>query len=202
MAGTDYHSEHGIKSWKNEELVAFEAIEKFDYSKALDILRAQDQFESEYTLNALGWLYETGKAGPTDVNLAKAYYSRAVAIGSVESYFRIGMLELAQGNEIAARNAFLEGAIAGHLPAMSKVGEMMCQGSGGPVEADRGIRLLQSASEKGHVLSKIRLKRLEISRTDNFFMKLILRMQLLYIGKKAVLGLRKDINSDTVYEFR
>jgi TPR repeat protein len=163
---------------KETENLAFEAIESEDYQRAFTLLEPQKGCDSEYTLIALGWLYQTGKGGVTDKHLASSFYRRAVGIGSIEAHYRIGVLELDYGKEEAARAAFFEGSAEEHLPAMSRLGEMMIEGIGGPLDDDQGMKLLLSAAEQGHVMSRVRLIKIETRQTWNIFKKIALEFKL------------------------
>lgn len=191
-----------ILSCREIESLSFEAMERRDYKKALSLLSLQSEKDSEYTLLALGWLYQTGNAGPSDKQLAGEFYRRAAAIGCIDAHYRIGELELEMGKNESARIAFCNGAKLQHLPAMSRLGEMMIEGIGGPIDIDQGTKLLRSAAEQGHVLSRIRLIRMEEKLTRNIFRKLFLKIKLISIGKNALNELVTDMYSPKIYEFR
>lgn len=189
-------------SSREAEVLSFEAIERGDYKKALSLLDSQRDRDSEYILLALGWLYQTGKAGVSDKQLSGKFYRRAAAIGCTDAHYRIGMLELEMGQEESARMAFGNGAKLRHFPAMSSLGEMMIEGIGGPIDIEQGMQLLRSAAEQGHVMSKIRLIRIEEKSTRNIIRKLFLKMKLVSIGKDALGEVITDAYSPNIYEFR
>ena len=172
--------------------LAFEAMQTEDYQKVFTLLEPHKTCDSEYILITLGWLYHTGRAGVTDKHLAGSFYRRAAEIGCIDAHYRIGILEKGEGNNEAARMAFCDGAMIEHLPAMSKLGEMMIEGKGGPVDIDQGMKLLLKAAEQGHIMSKLRLNTIAARQTNNIFKKTRLKLQRLRLGKDWLKELLTD----------
>ena len=182
--------------------IAFKEMERKNYKEAFDILQSQIQPESEYTLATLGWLYNTGVAGIKDNNLARLYCRRASELGSIDAHFQIGMIELSQNNNEAARTVFQEGARLEHLPSISKLAEMMIEGKGGPIEVGPGVELLISCAERGHILSKVRLLRIEINEGHNAFIKVFKRLKYLFILVELIREIVRGSQPSNYYEFR
>lgn len=182
--------------------IALQEIERKNYKKALIVLNSQMPPESEYTLSTLGWLYQTGVAGTKDQALARLYYQRAGKLGSIETNFQIGMIDLSQNNMEAARAAFQKGAELEHLPSMSKLAEMMIEGQGGSVEKERGMKLLLYCAERGHILSKIRILRIDIDTTRNIFLRSIKRLKYLIILVELASEVARGYRPINYYEFR
>ena len=200
--GTDFEDALKALETKETELLAFDAIEIKDYRKAFNLLKSQQEGGSEYTLTALGWLYQTGRGGVTDKDLARSLYQRATEFGSADAYYRIGCLELEQGNDEVARAAFVHGATASHFPSMTKLGELMVEGKGGPVDYDQGISFLKRAANQGHVMARIVLAKIEENEENDIFKRLLIRLRSFWILRDTIKEAKRDTNSPNLYEFR
>lgn len=182
--------------------IASEHIERREYNVALRILQSQEEPKSEYALVNLGWLHTLkGADGNKDNKLARYYFERASVVGSVESHFQLGMIELEEGNATLARQELGDGARLGHLPSMSKLAEMLINGEGGAADYESGIAMLKASAVKGHVMSRVRLLKMEIKGTRNPVTKMIKHIK--YIG--IISGLIQQIGQGNIseyYEFR
>lgn len=190
-----------LKSIVSDHL-AIKEVGRKNYKEAFLILQSQSPPESVYTLSTLGWLYHTGLAGIRDKDLARLYYRRAGELGSIDIHFQIGMIELSENNNEAARTAFHEGAELEHLPSISKLAEMMIEGQGGSIEIEQGIKLLTTCAEKGHILSKIRLLRIEINGTRRALDRIIKRLKYVIILFYLIKEIIKNSQPSNYYEFR
>lgn len=182
--------------------LARQNIERKQYKTAMIILQSQIPPESEYTLATLGWLHHTGMAGVKNNNLSRTYYQRAGELGSIDANFQIGMVELSENNNEAARAAFQEGAQLQHLPSMSKLASMMIEGQGGLLDLEQGVVLLTHCSEKGHILSKMRLLKINIDEERNIFIRLIRRLKYIPILFKLIREVILGSKPSNYYEFR
>lgn len=200
--GTDFEDALKTLATKETELLAFEAIENKDYCKAFNLLEPQLEVGSEYTLTALGWLYQTGRGGITDKDLARSLYRRAAEIGCVDAYYRIGRLELEQGNDEVARAAFAHGATADHFPSMTKLGEMMVEGKGGAIDFDQGMSFLKLAADQGHIMARMALARIEEKSENSMLKRLLIKLKSFRILRGAIKEANRDTNSPNLYEFR
>jgi len=186
---------------KEVEFAAFESIETKEYKKALDLLECQKEVDSEFTLTALGWLYQTGSGGVEDKEQARLFYRQAAEIGSIDAHFRIGMLYLEERDDEAARAAFREGANLTHFPAMTKLGEMLIDGRGGPADIEQGMKILNLAAEQRHVMARLKLIRIAYSNEKNIIRKLFLRLRSFFVFFGAMYELGKEKQSPRLYEF-
>lgn len=184
-----------------KEASAANFIRKKEYKKAFIILDPQRSVDSEYTQLALGWLYETGKGGVTDSDQARSLYERAAEHGGADAYFRIGMLDLAQGSEEAARAAFHVSANLAHFPSMTKLGEMMVEGRGGARDLAAGIELLTAAADKGHIMAKIKIAEIAYNAEKNLIKRIHLKLKVFFIVKDAIKVAIKEPESGKLYEF-
>jgi uncharacterized protein len=185
---------------KSEENLARDAFNRKDYQQAFDILDRYKTSNSQSFLMGLGWLYQMGLGCAEDKSIAISLYRRAAQIGSIESHYYIGMLELEKGDSEAARVAFSEGAVKEHWPSMSMLGEMMIEGDGGPIEIADGLRILTSCAQQGHMMSKVRLLRREIKMTESKFKRIILRLQVFRMIGHLVVEIPKDPFSQKFFE--
>lgn len=184
---------------KMDELVAWEFFEKKDYNKVFELLYPHRDCDSDFTLNTLGTLYQTGLAGQKDPDLARTYFQRSAEIGTLDAYYRIGVLEKDLGNLEAARAAFTEGANKQHLPSMSQLGEMMIYGTGGPKDISKAENLLQHCSDGGHILSKVILSKLKIMSEKNIIKRYIMSTHIVPILFQMIFHILKDKNSPRLY---
>ena len=165
--GADFDDALKILANKETDFVAFEAIESKDYRKAFDVLEPYRDVGSPYTLTTLGWLYQTGRGCTINMDLARSLFRRAAEIGYADAYYRIGLLELEQEDDEAARAAFAYGATKEHFPSITKLGEMMVEGKGGPIDLEQGMSVLKRTADQGHIMAKIALARAEANAENN-----------------------------------
>lgn len=183
------------------ESTAYKCMARKAYREAFVILLPYMSHDSEFILLNLGWLYQTGKGGVTDRDLAASCYRRAIKIGSPHVHYKLGCLELEMGNDVAARDAFAIDALTEYLPAMSSFGQMLIEGKGGPSDVAQGMKILVKAAEQGHVYSRIKLLKREITLTDNIVKKAILRLRYWRIIQEAMKGVLENPHSPSFYEF-
>jgi TPR repeat protein len=98
---------------QDEERLAATAIDAGYYGEAIRLLRPLAERNSEYALLMLGWIYDTGAAGASDKEAARAYYEHAASRGSAAAYLYLGWLLLGSGEESQAYRAFEAGAQLG-----------------------------------------------------------------------------------------
>ncbi|MCE2891520.1 MAG: tetratricopeptide repeat protein [Aquidulcibacter sp.] len=183
------------------ELAAYKAIEARDYWQAFTLLDGQRRCRSAYTLATLGWLYEMGLGVASDPSLARILYHQASELGDLDACYRLGRLELEDGNSEAARAEFSRGALKGHLASTSKLAEMMVEGVGGPIDLEQGMRLLSKVAAEGHIASKIKILKLEVKTTKNIFGKILVWLKHLPKIIFAALDSSKPEYSQTHFEF-
>jgi TPR repeat protein len=97
----------------DDERLAAEAVEQGDFSRAMELLLPLAEHHSPYALLTLGWLYECGAAGVSDLQAARSYYEGAAAQGSAAACGYLGALLLRDGREREARDAYERGAQLG-----------------------------------------------------------------------------------------
>jgi TPR repeat protein len=176
------------------------AFESKEYDKAFALLHKNKAKNSEFALLALGWLYQSGLGCAMDKPAALSLYRRAAQIGSVESHYFIGILELELGNAEKARRALLHGAEKEHWPSMSKLGSMMIEGEGGPIDIKEGLKLLETCAHHGHIMSKIRLLRHETTATDSILKRIFLQMKCIWLLLNAAQEVSNDPYSQKFFE--
>ncbi len=183
---------------KNIEQLAAQAIETGNYEEAVTFLRPFEERNSEYALLSLGWIYETGAIGSPDKNSARLYYERAVAQGSASASFELGRLLLVLGEESRARTAFSTGAEQGYIPCMSKLGRMMVEGRGGPIDNDTGSAWLEKAAMQGHILAQRTLLGIAERNAKSMLEKFAFKIKVAFLAKKGAREMLKDPQSDKV----
>jgi TPR repeat protein len=183
------------------EMSAHVAMENNDFRQAFLSLSPYEAHDSEYTLMNLGWLYHTGAGGVTNENLAYACFTRAAAMGSAKANYLIGLFEIQKGEEEAAQATFLNGSIMEHLPSMSKLGEMMIDGRGGPIDIKKGIQYLTRAAEQGHLASKLKLVRTKVQTAGSMFRKITSSFGYFVLIGDSLYQLSKGELSETLYDF-
>ncbi len=175
---------------------AYQFIEAGDYVEAHRLLEPLAARNSEYALLTLGGFYEAGNLGAPDPIIAHSYYVRAAEQGSAEAHRRIGQLWLDQDEEKQARAAFKRGAEAGNISCMYWLGEMMLQGRGGNVEANRGTEWLEAAAAQGHFYAKRKLLAIEGQHARSIFGKLFIKLRIASLIPALVKQMLKDRDSD------
>ncbi len=186
---------------REAEFLAIEAFESKDYRKAFELLAPHQEVDAEYTLTTLGWLHETELGGVSDLDLARSLYLRSAKIGSADAYYRIGWLEQKEGNDEAARAAFALGAAAANFPSMTRLGEMMVQGQGGPIDFDQGMSFLKRAADQGQIVARIELARAGIKAENNQLKRLWFRIKSSEIIIDIIKEFIRDKKSFNLFDF-
>ena len=181
---------------KATERLAAQAIEAGDYEEAERLLRPLAEGDSEYALLSLGWLRETGAADNADTEAARRYYERAAAQGSALACFELGRFLMSQGDELRARSAFEAGAQLGDVPSMSKLGRMMVEGQGGPMDVPTGSAWLEKAASLGHILAQRTLLGMEGRAARTLLGKLSAKVKIASLAAEGAKEMMKDPQSD------
>jgi hypothetical protein len=171
---------------KATEKLARKALEKQAYEEAVCLLRPLAERNSEYALICLGWIYEGGVRGAPDHDAARSYYERAASQGSVLGSFELGRFLGKLGKETQARAAFQAGAEQAYPPSMARLGRMMVEGRGGPLDFDAGIEWLEKAASQGHIHAQRTLLAVEARRAKSIFEKLSVRLKIAALAVNAV----------------
>jgi len=180
-----------------DEKLAAKALKEEDFDRAIRLLRPLAERDSEYALLCLGSIFEMGVTGTTDNEAAGSYYARAASQGSAEGYFGLGRVLSEQGDEVQARSAFNAGAQRGHITCMSRVGRMMLQGRGGPIDINGGTAWLRKAAAKGHLFAQRTLLALDDREAKSLRDKLVVRLRVLALMLKAAREKFKNPDSDS-----
>jgi len=178
------------------ERLAAQAIDEGACEEAIRLLLPLAERNSEYALLTLGWIYEIGATGSSDMDVARSYYERAAAEGSAAAYLDLGRILLAQGDESGARSAFQAGAERGDIPCMSKLGRMMVEGRGGRTDVAAGSAWLEGAAAQGHVFAQRTLLGIKLRNSDSVVEKLSLNIRIAALAKKGAKEMLKDPRSD------
>lgn len=176
----------------DEELAA-KLLKEGAFEEAIRLLRPLAERNSEYALLALGSMCETGATGAPDKEAARSYYERAIAHGSAAAHCQLGYLLLEQGEEAQARAAFEAGAERGDLPSMSRLGRMMAEGRGGPVDLDGGTAWLQKAAAQGHIFAQRELLAIEERNANSLREKLSVKKRIVALAIKGAREMSKTL---------
>ncbi len=183
-------------SLNHDEHLASKAIESESYEEALRLLQPLAQRNSEYALLLLGWIYETGVTGPSDLDAAHFYYSRAISLGSAAGCFNLGRVLLRQADEAKARAAFRIGAEREDMASMSELGRMMLEGRGGPSNPEEGWAWLEKAAGMGHLFAQRTLLGIEDNNARTVFGKMLVKLKILRLSLHAGIEAFRDARSD------
>lgn len=147
-------------------------VEQKRYDEAQKLLYELAENGSLYASLTLGWLYEADEAGRKNAKAARYFYERAASMGSPSAHWRLGSLLVRENELVSARAAFRAGAEKGHLAAMYRLGNMLCEGEGGPKEREEGISWLERAAKLGHLFSEGQLISIEAEQSTSLIAKL------------------------------
>jgi TPR repeat protein len=184
---------------RNQELLAWKAIEAGDYEEAKSLMKPLAARGSSYASLTLGSLHERGRLGAPDKFIARSYYERAAKQGSAEAHRYLGQLLLDHGEEKQARAAFERGAEAGNISCMNWLGEMLLDGRGGAVEVSRGAEWLEAAAAQGHILAKRRLLGIKQREAGSNLRKLLIHWRIVVLLKEFIKVYLNDRDSDKLY---
>jgi len=180
----------------DQEKSAAEAMKAARYDEAVQLLCPLAERGSEYALLCLGWIYETGAAGTSDEEAARALFERAAAGGSGPACFDLGRLLLRRGEEVQARSAFETGAERGDMASMAQLGKLMVEGRGGPSDVTSGTAWLEKAAEQGHIFAQRTLLDLEARNASSVADKLAIKMKIAALVKRGATEMLRDPHSD------
>ncbi|HEX8193614.1 MAG TPA: hypothetical protein VF552_12025 [Allosphingosinicella sp.] len=175
---------------------ADEALRSGQHEIALRELLVLADRGSVYALLALGYMCETGAAGTPDMAAARSYYERAADAGSASACFELGRVLRAEGEETKARVMLQAGAERGDMSCMSRLGQMLMEGRGGPADRVSGRAWLEKAAAQGHVFARRTLLGLEARDASSMFEKLSVKMKILSLARQAAGEMLKDPESD------
>ncbi|MES2452031.1 MAG: tetratricopeptide repeat protein [Pseudomonadota bacterium] len=99
----------------SEQKLAVRAMAAGDYEEAARLLRPLSDDGSEYALLSLGWMYENGKVGARDNDVARSYYERAAITGSADAHLYLGHLLSSMGDMKKARETYKIGQKLGSV---------------------------------------------------------------------------------------
>jgi TPR repeat protein len=176
---------------QDDERLAAQAIEARAYEEAMRLLRPLAERGSEYALLTLGWILEKGAAGATDKEAARLHDERAAALVSAAAHLELGRLLSSEGEAERARAAFAAGAEAGDIPCMSRLGRMMVEGRGGPVDLAADIGWLERAAAQGHIFAQRMLLHIKAQDARSIFERISIRLRIFVLAVSGALAGRR-----------
>jgi len=168
-----------------DEFEVRRALENGAYEEAVSLLRPLAEHDSNSAL-LLGYIHETGVIGAPNRRVACSYYERAATLGSGQGYFELGRLLSQDGEEAKARLAYEGGAHLGHLQSMARLGTIMIDGSGGPIDVEGGMTWLETAAGNGDVLAGRKLLAIEARNAKTISDKMVIALRI--IGRLVMGG--------------
>lgn len=179
-----------------DEKVAERAMEEQRYEEAVRLLRPLAERNSRFALRCLGFIYETGVTGAPDMKTARSYYERAASQGRADDYYALGRFLTAAGDELHARAAYQAGAERDHIPSMSKLGRMMVEGRGGPLDVTGGSAWLEKAAAKGHIFAQRTLLAIKEANARSLFERFLVKAKIAKLAFRGARALAMDADSD------
>jgi uncharacterized protein len=181
------------------EVLASRAVEAENYLEAQRLLEPLADRNSKYALMTLGWIYESGVAGPPSRALALSSYERASQIGCTQAFNFLGRILWEDGNLVDARNAYQTGAQEGHLGCMCWLGDMMLSGKGGPLDSENGEMWIRTAAKNGHFFAKRKLLSIDEQRDRSIFRYLSYYAKLAFLIVSSTTYYLRNPYSDRVF---
>lgn len=93
---------------KTDKLIE-QLMEEEKYLEIIKLGKELGDDNSDYGFLTMGWIFDEGKVGSPDKNLAKYYYEKAITAGNIEANRYLGLLLLEQEEFKSAREAFERG---------------------------------------------------------------------------------------------
>ena len=111
----------------------------------------------------LGWAYQKGDGVIQDTTQAEHWFKTALARGDATSSYYLGHLYGKLSLHQKASDAFERGSELGYLPSTYCLAMNIREGKGRPIDMNRVLQLLTTASTMGHVFARRSLATLYLS---------------------------------------
>lgn len=181
------------------ELRAAQLIERREFREAERLLTSLAEEGSVYALMALAWINKNGCTGKKDTEAARWFYEQAISRGSTDAPLDLGLLLLKEGRQGEARMVFEKGAEKGNTGCRVELGSMLANGAGGDNRRAEGRRMLEKASEEGHILAQRRIISLDLSEKPSLTKKISLLGRILMLGWKTFFEVYRNRRSDKIW---
>lgn len=133
---------------------AFEAVRE---------LQALAEAQSTLAPLYLGWAYQHGDGVIQDTAQAEHWFKVALARGDATASYYLGHLYGKLSLHLKASDAFEMGSELGYMPSTYCLAMNIREGKGRPIDMDRVVQLLTTASTMGHVFARRSLATLYLS---------------------------------------
>lgn len=177
---------------QENERIAAQAMDAGNFEEAVRILELLAEQNSHYALLSLGWIFDSGKSGKRNAELAAIYYGRAAALGDGAGFFELGRLFYDEGKLVEARHAFEEGRGIGNIQCSSWYGLMMAKGEGGEKNIQEAMAILRLASNEGQLVARRALYEIELNSTKSILRKSVIYCKICWAALSAVIEALKD----------
>ena len=184
---------------EESELYAAKLIEREEYHEAERLLSSLADQGSIYALSALAWIAENGCTGPKDLKGAEYLYEQAISRGNTDAILDLGLLLLKGDRQNEAKIVFERGAELGSLGCTVELGWMLANGTGPGTRKEEGRKMLEEASNRGHVFAQRRLISLDLSDNPNLIKRIGLFGRLLVVAWKAFFEIYRDRRSNKIW---
>jgi TPR repeat protein len=184
---------------QDDEQNAYQALESGNYEDAVRILKPMADRDSSYALLSLGWIYDSGKIGNRNTELAAHYYSKAASLGHSAGSFELGRLRYEEGRLDESRALFADGGKSGNIQCQAWHGLMMAKGEGGEKNLDEASIILRLAASKGQLVAKRALYTIELNSTDSVIARISIYLKILLLSVVTVYETLKNPYSDRGY---
>lgn len=184
---------------QDDEQNAYQALEAGNYEDAVRILKPMADRDSSYALLSLGWIYDSGKVGNRNTELAAHYYNRAASLGHSAGSFELGRLRYEEGKLAESRALFADGGKNGNIQCQAWHGLMMAKGEGGEKNLNEASIILKLAASKGQLVAKRALYAIELDTADSMFSRISIYVKILWLSAITIYETLKNPYSDRGY---
>ena len=178
--------------WKEDHERAWALVEAEDYSAALELYSHLAEAGSSVAHDVIGWMHLTGRGTAKDPGVARLWFQKASEAGYSWGQYHLGYIAMLEGNFDVARGWFEKAASQGHTTAEYRLGVLYWLGQGVPADQERAYGHFNKAAEKGHVLARRDMLKIESKRAPSVWLRLWCQVLLLATFFKAIPIILKD----------
>jgi TPR repeat protein len=144
--------------WQREsdpdKLVQINALVKTDPVQAFKQYLGLAEQGSVWSMQWVGWAFETGTGTAQDSTQAEKWYRRSFEAGSDEGLLQLGRLYIKSGQYAKAEEIYRTGVERHWVPAMLRLAWIYSKAADWPAKREMTLKLLQRASGEGDLGAK------------------------------------------------
>lgn len=163
----------------DEQIHAWQLLKSGDYEAAEPLLKSMAERNSHYAMLCLGWLYDSGKVGDPDPEIAKFYYKMVADAGVNSGRFELARVLYDEGQFVDSRKLFAEGKEDGCIQCLAWLGTMMARGEGGGKNTEEALILLERAASEGQLIAIRNLLLIKIQKSRSPFARIRIYFKIL-----------------------